>query len=187
MYMDLPQGINFKNGNSKDHVHKLLANLYGQKQAGGVWNNYLVTKLLEINFNQSMVDYCIFCGSDVIFIIYINNGIFLGSSDEQLSDIITTMQNLKLNIEDQGHPVNYIGANIKHLKDGSIKLSQQALIGTIIGDADLEDLKIKTISAKVNKHLHVHLDKLPFALNFNYQSMIGKLNYLAQTKWPDIM
>jgi hypothetical protein len=45
MYIELPQGINIKNGNSKNHVFKLLANLYGQKQAGRVWNGYLVDKL----------------------------------------------------------------------------------------------------------------------------------------------
>jgi hypothetical protein len=33
MYMEIPQVIHLKNGNSKDLVLKLLANLYGQKQA----------------------------------------------------------------------------------------------------------------------------------------------------------
>ncbi len=34
MYMELPTGIHTKHGNSKDHVLKLLANIYGKKQAG---------------------------------------------------------------------------------------------------------------------------------------------------------
>ncbi len=34
MYMELPQGIETKHGNSKDHVPKLLQKIYGQKQAG---------------------------------------------------------------------------------------------------------------------------------------------------------
>jgi hypothetical protein len=38
MYMELPQGIQTKHRNSKDHVLKLLRNIYGQKQAGRVWN-----------------------------------------------------------------------------------------------------------------------------------------------------
>ncbi len=97
------------------------------------------------------------------------------------------MRNLELDIEDQGHPADYIGVNIKRIKDSSIKLSQQALINTIIEDADLNDSKVKAVPAKINEHLHAHLDKPPFALNFNYQSMIGKLNYLAQTTRLDIM
>ena len=97
------------------------------------------------------------------------------------------MCNLNLDIKNQGHPADYIGGNIKQMKDGSIKLSQRALIDTIIQDADLQDSKVKAVLAKVSEHLHAHLDKPAFSLNFNYQSMIGKLNYLAQTTRPDIM
>jgi hypothetical protein len=102
MYMELPTSIHTKHGNSKDHVLKLLANIYGQKQAGRVWNSYLVAKLREINFMQSLIDDGIFYRDDIIFIVYVDNGIFLGSSDHQLCDIINKLRNLKLSIEDQG-------------------------------------------------------------------------------------
>jgi hypothetical protein len=69
MYMELPTGIHTKHGNSKDQVLKLLANIYGQKQAGCIWNNYLVTKLREINFKQSLIDDCVFYQDDIIFIV----------------------------------------------------------------------------------------------------------------------
>jgi hypothetical protein len=52
MYMDLPQGIETRHGNSKDHVLKLLSNIYGQKQAGRVWNGYLCEKLCDIGFHR---------------------------------------------------------------------------------------------------------------------------------------
>jgi hypothetical protein len=55
MYMELPTGIHTKHGNSKDHVLKLLANIYGQKQAGRVWNSYLVTKLWEITSSSHLL------------------------------------------------------------------------------------------------------------------------------------
>jgi hypothetical protein len=50
MDMEFPTSIHTKHGNSKDHVLKLLANIYRQKQAGCVWNSYLIIKLQEINF-----------------------------------------------------------------------------------------------------------------------------------------
>ncbi len=106
MYMEITQGIHLKNGNSKDHLLKLLANLYSQKQAGCVWNSYLVNKLLEIEFKQSMIDDCVFYRGDVIFIVYVDSSILIGSSDERLTNIITELQNLDLDIEDQGHPAN---------------------------------------------------------------------------------
>jgi hypothetical protein len=36
IYMKLPQGIQTKHRNSKDHILKLEKNFYGQKQAGRV-------------------------------------------------------------------------------------------------------------------------------------------------------
>ncbi len=124
MYMELPTGIHTKHRNSKDHVLKLLANIYGQKQADHVCNSYLVTKLQEINFKQSLIDNCIFYRDAVIFIVYLNDGIFLGSLDQQLRDIINKLRNLKLSIEDQGHPADYVGVSIKKLKKGINELTQ---------------------------------------------------------------
>jgi hypothetical protein len=187
MYMELPTGILTKHRNSKDHILKLLANIYGKKQAGCVWNSYLVTKLREINFKQSLIDDCVFYRDDVIFIVYVDNGIFLGPLDQQLHDIINKLRNLKLSIEDQGHSADYVGVSIKKLKNSVIKLTQRALIDSIISDVVLNNSKVKAVPAKVSKILHAHLDKPPFSLNFSYHSVIGKLNYLAQTTRPDIV
>jgi hypothetical protein len=48
IYMELPQGIQTAHRNSKDHVLKLEKNIYNQKQAGCVWNSFLMDKLLSI-------------------------------------------------------------------------------------------------------------------------------------------
>jgi hypothetical protein len=69
IYMELPQGILTKHGNSKEHVLKLEKNIYGQKQAGRVWNPFLVDKLTSIWFPTSLIDDCIFFRGDVIFMV----------------------------------------------------------------------------------------------------------------------
>ena len=132
--MELPQGIESTHGQSKDMVLKLLKNIYGQKQAGRVWNSYLVDKLVSINFKPSLIDDCVFFRDDVIFMVYVDDGIFIGNDDEQLQAIIKEMQDLGLNIEDQGHPADYVGVNIRKLKDGSYEFTQRALIDSIISD-----------------------------------------------------
>jgi hypothetical protein len=43
------------------------------------------------------------------------NIICLGSNDVQLHDVIKEIQDLGLNIEDQGHLADYIGVNIEKL------------------------------------------------------------------------
>jgi hypothetical protein len=96
--------------------------------------------------------------------VYVDEGIFLGS---QLQEVIKDIQNLGLNIEDQGHPADYVGANIKKLKDGSYEFTQHALIDSIIDDIGLNDLKVKQVPAKVSLQLHIFKDKPAFDLNFN--------------------
>ncbi len=142
---------------------------------------------MSIGFTTSLIDDCVFFCGDVIFMVYVDNGIFLGSNDLQLQEVIKEIQNLGLNIEDQGHPANYVGVNIKKLKDGSYEFTQRALIDSIIDDVGLKDAKVKPVPAKVSLQLHVVKDKPTFNLNFNYRSAVGKLNYLAQTTRPDIM
>ena len=118
IYMELPQGIKTKTGNSKDHVLKLLKNIYGQKQAGRVWNSFLVDKLVSLGYTTSLIDDCVFFRGDIIFMVYVDDGIFLGNNDAQLQQAIGEIQGLGLNIEDQGHPADYVGVNIKKLRDG---------------------------------------------------------------------
>ncbi len=107
IYMDLPQGIQTKHGNSKEQVLKLEKNIYGQKQAGRMWNSFLMNKLKSIGFTMSLIDDCIFLHGDIIFMVYVDNVIFLGSNDSQLQEVIKKIWNLGLNIEDHGLPANY--------------------------------------------------------------------------------
>ncbi len=166
---------------------KLEKNIYILKQAGREWNSFLVGKLMSIGFTTSIIDDCVFFPGDIIFMVYMDDGIFLGSNNLQLQEVIKEIQNLGLYIEDQGRPVDYVGVNIKKLKDGSYEFTQQALIDSIMDDAELNDAKVKSVPAKVSLQLHAFKDEPTFDLNFNYRSAVGKLNYLAQTTRPDIM
>jgi hypothetical protein len=78
MYINLPKGIQMaKNGNRSTHALKLLNNLYGQRQAGRVWKKDLNSGLVKILcFIQSEVDECVFYRDGVIFMVYVDDGIF---------------------------------------------------------------------------------------------------------------
>jgi hypothetical protein len=187
IYMELPQGIQTAHGNSKDHVLKLEKNIYGQKQAGRVWNSFLVDKLMSIGFTASLIDDWVFFCDDTIFMVYVDEGIFLGDDGWKLQQAIQDIQDIGLNIEDQGHPAHYVGVNIKKLRDGSYEFTQCALIDSIIDGVGLKDAKVKPVPAKVSLQLHAFKHEPPFNLDFNYRSAVGKLNCLAQTTRPDIM
>ncbi len=84
IYMELPQGIKTATGDSKDNVLKLLKDIYGQKQAGRVWNSFLVDKLTSLGYTSLLIDDCVFVRSDIIIMVYVDDGIFLGNDDPQL-------------------------------------------------------------------------------------------------------
>ncbi len=72
---------------------KLEKNIYGQKQTGHLWNSFLVDKLTSIGFTTLLIDDCIFFCGDIIFMVYVDDGIFLGSNNLQLQEIIKEIQN----------------------------------------------------------------------------------------------
>jgi hypothetical protein len=110
-----------------------------------------------------------------------------GPDNEKLQAAIHEIQEAGLNIEDQGHPADYVGTNIKKMKNGSYEFTERALIDSIIQDVGLNDGKTKPVPAKVSQLLHAHNDAPSFDLDLNYRSVVGKLNHLSQTTHPDVM
>ncbi len=189
MDMELPTGIHTKHWNSKDHILKLLANIYGQKQASACGT---VTSSPSYGRSTSSSHLLMFASFTKMTSSSLSTSTMESSwdhwtLDQQIRDIINKLHNLKLSIEDQGHLADYVGVSIKKLKNGIIELTQWALINSIISDVALDDSKVKAVPAKVSKILHAHLDKSLLLLNFGYQSVIGKLDYLAQITRPDIV
>ncbi len=82
--------------------------------------------------------------------VYMDDGIFLGNDDVQLLHAIKEIQGLGLNIEDQGHPADYVGVSIKKNCNGFYEFTQPALVDSIIEDMGISDSKTKPVPAKVS-------------------------------------
>ena len=186
MYMELPKGIETKYGNGKTHVLKLLKNLYGQKQAGRVWNQHLVKGLTDIGFKQSKVDECVFFRDNVIFICYVDDGIFASPDNKAIDKAINELKQ-RFDIEDQGDITDYLGVNVERLNNGNIKLSQPHLIDQIVQEVRLSKrVAGRQAPAVSNKILQRYEHEPSFDNRFNYRRLIGKLNYLEKSTRPDI-
>jgi hypothetical protein len=72
LYMRIPAGVELEDGsNPKDFVLKIHRDIYGKKQAGRVWNQYLVRKLVsDLGFQQSAVDECVFYRGSTLYVLY---------------------------------------------------------------------------------------------------------------------
>lgn len=78
-----------------------------------------------------------FCHDDVIFIVYLDDGLFFRSDDNMLTLIIRQLKSTSRIIEDQGHPGDYIRVNIKKVHDRTYKFTQYTLADAIIDDVNI--------------------------------------------------
>ena len=109
---------------------------------------------------------------------------------KHLTNVIREISAAGLDIEDQGHPADYVGVTITKHSNGCIEFTQRALIDAIINDVNIGDAYTKPVPAKATQQLHAFKDSLRFDecdFGFNYRSVTGKLNYLTQTSRSDLL
>jgi len=186
MYMEVPKGfVVTGNGNYVLKIHK---NIYGQKQAGRVWNKHLVSKLKSIGFHQCKTDECVFTRGSSIYVLYTDDSILTGPDEAELDQIVQDMKNAGLDLTVEGDVSDFLGVNIQRHPDGTVHLTQPHLIDSILEELGLhgENVKGKSTPAASSKLLSGHKDCPEFDGHFNYRRVIGKLNYLEKSTRPDI-
>jgi hypothetical protein len=186
MYMELPKGVETNDGSRKTHVFKLIKNLYGQKQAGRVWNQHLVKGLMKIGFHQSEVDECVFYRDHTIFVVSVDDGIFASPYPSEIDKAICDFQKNEFDVEDKGDIKDYLGVHVTNLNDGKLKLRQPHLISQIIDDVKLPKNMLRGTPAQSSKILQCDESAPSYHGNFHYHSIIGKLDFLEKSTQPDI-
>ena len=87
LYMRIPAGVELEDGsNPKDYVLKLHRNVYGQKQAGRVWNQFLVRKLTtELGSNNRLwTNVCFIAERPCMFFIPTSATVVFAPNDDRI-------------------------------------------------------------------------------------------------------
>ena len=189
LYMRLPQGYKRSGMSRKTHALKLIRNVYGRKQAGRVWNQYMDKGMRDIGFTPSAFDPCLYYRGSVLFLVYIDDCIVFGPTagaiDQVIKDLRSSPQ--QFTVDDQGDVGDFLGIQIKKRDDGSVHLSQPQLIDSIIKDLHLQpSSNPKSTPAVTSTLLHKDTDGPDMVPEFHYRSVIGKLNFLEKSTRPDI-
>jgi Reverse transcriptase (RNA-dependent DNA polymerase) len=111
IYMEIPAGFNIE-GNKNDYALHLVNNLYGQKQVGRVWNQFLEQGLKKIGFVQSKCGPCIFWRKQTIMIIYTDDTIVTGPVQKQVDDAIKDIAK-KFKITSKNEVKDFLGVRIQ--------------------------------------------------------------------------
>ena len=189
MYMEFPRGFKVTGGvDRKEVVLKLHHNLYGQKQAGCVWYEYLCKRLItKAGFIQSKHDECLFYQGKVMYALYIDDSILGAPMQKELEAAIRAIQDAKLQITLEGDLADFLGVKIERKGTNEIIFTQPHLINDILNDLGLKHAKDgKETPTASSRILTRNDDGVDHDKSFHYRSVIGKLNYLEKATRPDI-
>jgi hypothetical protein len=188
LYMDIPKGVKLDGiENTRDYVLQIIKNLYGQKQAGRVWYQYLTKGLKDMGFIKSKIDECLFYYKDCLILLYVDDSIIMGPDKIQVQEIIQKISE-RYKIQEEGDICEFLGIEVKRGDDGSLSLRQPQLIDSILEDLQLEGKQVaaRTTPSLKTRILHKDTQGEPFDEAFHYRSVIGKLNYLEKSTRPDL-
>ena len=168
-----------------DFMLELVRNLYGQKQAGQVWNKHLHKGLINIGFQQSMIDECVYYKGSTIVLVCVDDSLFFTPTDDEINTAIADIRVAGYDISDEGEIDDYLDVKIEHM-GSSICLTQPHLITQLLQDTGLEHAKHVTTPALVSSPLDRNVDGPLHREPWHYCSVIGKLNLLEKSTRPDI-
>ena len=187
IYMELPPGIKTKYGNGRTHVLQLPRHFCGQRKSGKVLADCFREGLVRIGFTQSKIDEGLFYRESVIFIVYVNDGIFASHISSAIDKAIQDLRYDNFDIKDQVDICDCLGINLTKLPDGRVKLPQPVIIDHIIKDVKLPRRSTcVSTPVKSTRILRGDLTAPSFEGRFNYRSVIGKLNFLEKSTCADI-
>ena len=86
--MKMLRGIVVPGYDPKNYCLELIKNIYGQKQAGKIWNRYLCEGFAKLGFEQSAIDECVRYKGSTIFMYFVNDGILCGPNKSEIEAII---------------------------------------------------------------------------------------------------
>lgn len=193
LYMDVPRGYKVpKGGRSKDYCMKVKKNLYGQRQAGRVWNRHLHNGLIGAGFVSSDVDQCLYFRDSTILLIYVDDCLMIDPDLEKVQRAFEDIKAQGFDMTDEGNLKDYLGVDVDKREDGTIHLTQPKLITRI-----LESIGFKTAEgqnrtkprnnpALIGRTLLRSLDEPEHDKKWEYRSIIGMLNFLEKSTRPDL-
>jgi hypothetical protein len=188
IFLEAPNGFHFKDGlTKKTHCLKLLKNLYGTKQGAKVWYDYLHAGLTKLGYKCSKVDKCVFYKGKAVFLVYTDDGIYVGPDLEEINRLKKELITAGFNIEDMGTLNEYLGVKVTHNENGTIMLAQPHMIQQILDDLSFQpSTSSKATPALSSVVLDRDLHLPPMNSDFEYPSVIGMLNFLEKSTRPEL-
>lgn len=179
VYMKLPDG--FSAPSTK--VCKLKKSIYGLKQSSRQWFTRLTTELVHQGFQQSKYDYSLFTRRQdhqlIIVVVYVDIILITRASVSQIQGLKDHLHKI-FSIKDLGLVNFFLGLEIQHLQEG-IVLHQHKFTNELLRDSGLTTFKKVATPLPLGLKLTSDFSP-PFHDPTTYRSLVGKLNFLTNTR-----
>jgi hypothetical protein len=154
--------------------------LYGLKDAGKTWFDYMKKGLLARGWEPSEIDDCLFTKKGIIIVVYIDDAILISSNKIQIQEEIVSLQT-DYDLTGDGELKDYLGTRFECHTDGSISLTQPKMIERVLHVVGLDPTSTHTKLHDTPASDHKLLDNDPDAAarhqKWNYRSAVGCLSY----------
>lgn len=169
------------------YLYKLLKNLYGLKDAGKTWFDFLRVGLIERGWKQSDIDTCLFTKEGIILIVYVDDAILISPDKHKIDAEIKSLQRDYV-LTDDGELKDYLGTRFVKRPDGSVELSQPRMIHRILEIVGLDASSSKRHDTPASDYKLLQKDDRGEARlqSWNYRQAVGSLSYLQAMNRPDI-
>ncbi|XP_060169347.1 uncharacterized mitochondrial protein AtMg00810-like [Lycium barbarum] len=167
------------------HVCLLKKALYGLKQAPRAWFDRFSLYLLHLGFKCSKADSSLFIlqckRGTILLLLYVDDIIITGSSDELITDILTSLAK-EFSMKDLGSLQFFLGTEVQYFK-GGIHRSQRKYAAELLKKTDMA--LAKSVSTPLAQKYGLQLSTGNLVDASSYRSIVGSLQYLTLTR-PDL-
>jgi hypothetical protein len=184
IYLRFPASFEHKNDK---WALKLKQNLYGLVQASRNWFLKLSAIYERLGFKQSKSDQCLFLRKDMIIVLYTDDCLIYARDTKDIDSFVKTLRDdYKLTLNDPDPIDDFLGIHFSHQANGELHMSQTRIIDAVTESAHTPKGRLKSTPTPATAILHADTEGLTRQESWNYPSVIGQLNYLAQISRPDI-
>lgn len=180
IYMEQPEAYS----DGTKNVCKLLRSLYGLKQAPRCWNKRFSSWLKGIGFKMSEADPCLHIRgtneNKILIACFVDDGLVMAKDPKEAEGFISElMKEFKITVKPASY---YLGFQIEHRQDGSIKLSQESYARKLLERFNFSECRpVSTPMVKGDV-----LENEENVTQFPYREAVGALMYLMIGTRPDL-
>ena len=190
IYIEQPEGFEQQDKNGVKLVCKLQKSLYGLKQSGRNWNNMIHQYSLDEQFEQSLVDPCVYTRikdeSKVTIIVWVDDIIVAPNNTQSLVEMKRYLSQ-RFKMKDLGPLSWYLGIQFK-CGDDCIEMNQSKFVENILNrfGMSMTDCKPKPTPCEIDANKIRYADSTELSDSRLYREIVGSLIYVMTCTRPDL-